>query len=156
MRLLLLAASGLIAGITGHVVWSEAASSRSAVTPSTRAADASEHCALDPQRVRAEVRRAVRDVVHPDTAGALAEAMRTGVILEPEATEETDDNKRARAEERALIEAAVNAGRWTDEDVIKLRALLPRLSAVERPKVFAEVSQAIDQRRFKLEASVRF
>lgn len=90
------------------------------------------------------------------TPNPIAEALRTGVILPQAPVEETDDNRQARGEKTALIGAAIRAGRWTNDDMTKFRAILPRLSATERPKALTEVSQAIDEHRFKVEAMVPF
>jgi hypothetical protein len=71
----------------------------------------------------------------------------------PPPGEETADNTQARDEQTALVDAAIHSGPWTDDDVTKFRAILPRLSAADRPTALTEVSQTIDEHRFEVEAT---
>jgi hypothetical protein len=156
MRPSLSAACGLVIGIAGHVAWSEYSSRLSASAVALPAPGALPACKPDSQRVRKEVRRAVREAVHEPTPNPLVEALSTGVVLAQAPVAETEDNRQARAEQNALIDAAIRAGRWTDDDVTKFRAILPRLSATERPKALVGISRVIDEHRFKVEAAVPF
>jgi hypothetical protein len=156
MRPWFLGASGLIAGIAAHLVWAEVANSSPALQSITREALTVTQCKPDSEHLHRVVQRAVHEAIRPSAPNALAESLRTGVIVAPASVEETDDNHQARAEQKALVEAAVRAGRWTEDDVLKLRAILPRISETERPRVLVEISQAIDQHRLRVEASVRF
>jgi hypothetical protein len=156
MRPAILAACGVIAGMAAHVVWSERVSPRaaSAVAWSTTAALSA--CKPDAEQMRIEVRCAVREAVRGDAPSPLVDALGSGVFVAPPPGEETADNRQARDEQTALVDGAIHAGRWTDDDVTKFRAILARLSAGDRPTALTEVSQAIDEHRFKVEAAVPF
>ena len=149
-------ACGLVTGIAGHVIWSEYKRPPPAPAVAGSVAAAPLVCKPDPQELRSQVRRAVREAVRGDAPNPLAEALRTGTLMAPTPGEETEDNRQARGETRALLDAAIHAGLWTDDDVTKFRVILPRLSATDRPGALTEVSRAIDEHRFKVEATVPF
>jgi hypothetical protein len=150
----ILAACGLVVGVAAHAIWSEYESKPAGAAIHGSATAPPSACAPDPRRMRSEVRQAVRAAVRGDRANPMAEALRARAALT--AGPETDENRQARDEKTALIDAAIRAGRWTDDDVAKFRAILPRLSVTDRPNALVDVSQAIDERRFKVEASVPF
>ena len=137
MRSFVLAVAGLIAGVGAHAAWS-----------ASRAAGL--------QEMRGEVQQAVRDGLRQEMPSALRVAMAGGAIVPTPDVPETEENKQADAAEQALVDTAVHSGRWTDDDVLKLRALLPKMSVAGRPKALAGISKAINDRRFKVEASVPF
>jgi hypothetical protein len=134
MRSLVFAVAGLIVGVGAHAAWS----------------------AADRQEMRREVQQAVRDGLRQEMPSAVRVVMAGGAIIPPPEVPETEENRQANAAEAALVDAAVRVGRWTDDDVFKLRAILPKMSVAGRPKALAGISKAINDGRFKVEAAVPF
>jgi hypothetical protein len=165
MRPLVFSIVGLIVGLATHAAWvshdgSHVVSSGTSESAASLASVLRRACATDWEQMRREIRRAVREELQEGMPGALRGAAGSGVpapqALPPPEVVETEDNKQARDAVTALLNAAVHTGRWTEEDVMKLRALIPRMSAAERPKALAGIARAINEGRFKVEALVPF
>lgn len=162
MRALLFAVAGFVAGVGAHAAWSAFGHSSPARPPAfagvgTVVSIPLAGSAAGWQPVRSEVQQAVRDSLREGLPGALRVAMAGGAIVPAIAdTSDTEESKQARAAEVALTDAAIHAGRWTDDDVARLRSILPKMSAADRPKALAGISKAINEGRLKVVASIPF
>lgn len=140
MRSLGLALAGVMIGALLHTAWS--------LRSSTTAAEQREH---EWQRVRLEIHQAVRDELNQRAARA------PSVVAAPtNPVPETEENKQASAAEALLVGTALKAGRWTEDDVMKLRGILPSMSGSARPKALAGIAKLINEGRLEVEATVPF
>jgi hypothetical protein len=158
---------GALIGVAGHAAWSTAHPSSQAGQDRTARdtgapAAAQPACTPDWDAMRSEVKQAVREVLQEEPkaeahAGAAPAGTAGGGAVEaPKAPVETPDNKEAREAEAALLQTAIQAGRWTNQDVTKLRSLIPRLAPAERPKALAAISKAINDGQLQVDAVMPF
>ncbi len=102
--------------------------------PEVRCAQAPARVALDAEERKAiavEVARVLR------AAPAAPEPERAPPAAAPEAP-------RARAEANQIVERALSARVWTEQDVVALRLLLPKLAAADQEAVMSALIQAIN------------
>jgi hypothetical protein len=159
---------GALVGFAGHIAWLSAhpgapsARDRLGDEVGVSAAAAQPGCTTDWESMRAEVKQAVREVLDEEPRdGAGHSAVRAGAAGGGSAAAapppaETDDNKAAREAEAALLDAAIRAGRWTNQDVTKLRSLIPRMAPGERSRALAAISKAINDGQLKVDAVMPF
>jgi hypothetical protein len=165
LRSVVLFVVGALLGVAGHVAWSSAhpgpQQGRFGENADGSSAALQPLCTADWGAMRAEVKQAVRDVLQEETASTVrrsaagAGAAGGGASPAPTPTE-TDDNKQAREAQAALLAAAIRVGHWTNEDVMKLRGLIPRMAPADRPKALAAVSKAINDGQLKVDGVLPF
>jgi hypothetical protein len=148
MRSLAIAIVGLVAGMAAHIMWGTRASelTTAAGVPSAVAqASANEN---DLVQLRAEMRAIAREEI--------ANARLRADQPKPPSPPPTPEQAKAAAAQRALLARAVQAGVWTDQDVVQQRNLLPQIAASERFDALRSVSRAINEGRLKVEARIAF
>lgn len=156
LRMLLGVLGGAVIGASGHAAWSAAHRARLPAGGTLASLTSAPACEPGWDLIRRAPGTTSREVAGKDTTGIAGSGAASPIPSRPPVAEETEDNREARATETALLERAIHAGRWTDDDVHELRALLPRMGAADRAHALTGVVQAINQRRFRLEASVPF
>ena len=88
-------------------------------------------------------------------AAATGPAIKPAALIEPAADRDVPDEARTEALSagNAVVDRALQAARWTSEDVARLAAATASLSGEERAGIQARVSAAINQNRLEVEAN---
>lgn len=100
-------------------------------------------------QIRAIVRDELAEAGRADAADAAGDRADAPASPVPDA-----DQAAAVADAVATVDAAVAAGRWTDADVARLRAALPRLGRAELDRVLGPLFVAINDRRVVVDGAL--
>lgn len=147
---------GFVCGLLSHTLWGTRPAAR-ATPPIVQGVDGAAQVGRSPvaqgdvdwARLRTEIRLAIRDELGSGTRQRQAEAD----TPEPEPTEE---QKAAAEAQAALLQHAVEAGVWTDEDATRQRMLLVKMAPGARFGALNAVSKAINRNQLKVEARAPF
>ena len=138
--------AAFLLGIAAHAVWHDriAASSASTLATAQPGVEDPARCEFDWQRMRMELRAALEAGVPPGDGGA---------PVEPPPTAEQAQAMAAHGE---MLERAIRAGVWTDDDATRHRMLLSQLAPRDRFEALASISRAINSGQLKLQARMPF
>lgn len=170
MRSFLTGLAGIVIGFAAHEAWEPSyAAAPVVLTPILRSgalpADAvarggppagAAHEA-DWQRLHAETPSASREERQPPAPAPMPPgggAAGASAAAEPPTV--TEQQQHALDAQARLLDQAIEAGVWTDQDVEMMRILLPRISPEQRQDAFTAVSRAINQGQLELEAKHPF
>jgi hypothetical protein len=155
MKSFLLVIVGFLVGVLAHGLWGTRGLSEA--TPAVAAPPAAQGignaCAFDWERMKTELRLVLHDDAMQAARRTAAEAAAVSKVSDAPATAE---QKEASVAQSRLLEQAIKAGVWRDEDAMKLRTLMPKMAPADRFGALTAVSRAINQGQVKLEAHVPF
>jgi hypothetical protein len=145
MRTALAAVAGLALGF----VVADVRATRAEATPSSTAptAPALQRCvaalsAADVERLKREIVAALPARVDSGATTAPAEPLEP-----PEPPPPTPEALAAGQQATALVDAAVAAGVWSEENAVSLRALMPTLPPTDRDRVLRAITTAVNDQR---------
>lgn len=174
MRSFLIGIGGILIGFALHQTWGTSPAPAPIVMKSVLASPGSpaaemaargiplstDTCTTDWERMRAEIRAAVREELKPEAAAAAAgvgtattvPASGSAGAAAPVVLPPSDEQRRAFEAHAQLLDAAVKAGAWTDRDVERQRFLMNRIAPAQRGDALTALSRAINDGRLDVEA----
>jgi hypothetical protein len=151
MKALATGIAGILIGLLARDVWHSYAWSATLGAHGSSAARGPEHeppqCAFDWARLRTELRGAALD----DRGRRQA----TQAVAEPVAAP-TAEQTQALAEHAKLLDRAIKAGVWREEDAMLMRMMLSQMAPKDRFGALTAVHRAINEGRLKVEAKIPF
>jgi hypothetical protein len=152
MKSFAIAITGFLLGLIAHSLWGTRFPPAPAII-SPMPAQTNGAGPFDWERMRMELRLALRDEAAQSARRVASEA---SAVNKPPDAPPTAEQKEALMAQGQLLDAAIKAGVWRDEDAMKLRTLMPKMAPADRFGALTGVSKAINQGQLKLEAHVPF